>query len=140
MVFLGSLLADTYLATAGDSWLHASSTSIIIPSNAPYNSPTVSNFGREINATMCQVAGQNNNGCQVVSAGQIQYGAMAGALNLAVVGEATRIVGNTSTVHKMVLTDDQTIIVVPLRLPPNITYSAKTLGVKSHCDTYVPIF
>jgi hypothetical protein len=139
MVCLGSLLAVTYLVAAADSWLHASSTSIIIPSNAPYNSPTISNFGREINATMCQAVGQSN-GCPVASVGQITYGAMSGELNLAVVGEGIRIVHNASTVHKMVLTDNQTIIVVPLSLPPNITYSAKTLGVKSQCATYVPIF
>ena len=40
----------------------------------------------------------------------------------------------------MVLTDDQTVIVIPLSIPSNITYSAKTLGVKSQCATYVVIF
>ena len=143
MVFLGSLLAVTYLTAAADSWLHASSKSIIVPSNAPYNSPTVSNFGRQINATVCQVGGQpdSKGGCQVASPDQAPApGTMAAELNFAVIGEAIRIVHNASTVHKMVLTDDQTIIVVPLSLPPDITYSAKTLGVKSQCATYVLIF
>ena len=66
MVFLGSLLVVTYITTATDSWLHASSTSIIIPSNAPYNSPTVPSFGREINATTCQIASQSRGGSPTV--------------------------------------------------------------------------
>lgn len=138
IVFLGSLLAVTYLTAATDSWLHASSTSIIIPSNAPYNSRTVSNFGREINATTCQLANQSSNSGPISTAtcGLLNDGAHGTTAEL---GEGIRLVHNASTTHQMVLTDDQTVIVVPLSLPPNITYSAKTLGVKSQCATYVPI-
>lgn len=141
MIFLGSLLAVTYITAAADAWLHASSTSIIIPSSAPYNSPTVPNFGREINATACQLASQSQDGGPVTvstaTCGLLNDGAHGTTAKL---GEGIRVVHNASTVHQMVLTDDQTVIVIPLSIPSNITYSAKTLGVKSQCATYVDIF
>ncbi|KIM38940.1 hypothetical protein M413DRAFT_29853 [Hebeloma cylindrosporum] len=134
MFFLGSLLTVTYITAAADSWLHASSTSVIISSNGPYKSTITPNFGREINATTCQLASQSKDGSPVVIAA-----ATCGLLNdgvhetTAALGEGIRVVHNASTIHQMVLTDDETVIMIPLSVPSNITYSAKTLGVKSQC-------
>jgi fermentation-respiration switch protein FrsA (DUF1100 family) len=140
MFFLGFLLTVTYITAAADSWLHASSTSVIIPSNGPYNSSIVPNFGCELNATMCQIASQSIGGAPVVIST-----ATCGLLNdgahqiTAEFGEGIRVVHNVSSIHQVVLADDQTAIVVPLNLPPSITYSAKTFGVKSQCAMYVPV-
>jgi len=138
MVFLGFLLAVTYLTAAADAWLHASSTSIILLSRSPYNSPVIPDFGREINATRCQIAGQDNTS----TFGQI-WAASCGLLNPgsggsgATLGEGIRVVSNASTLHRVVFADDQTAIVVPESPPSNVTYSAQTLGVRSECITYV---
>ncbi|KDR68207.1 hypothetical protein GALMADRAFT_272694 [Galerina marginata CBS 339.88] len=132
--FLGSLLAVTYLTAAADSWLHASSTSILIPSNSPYHSLVVPDFGREINATMCAQA--MGNATVIVShtgqasCGLINGGSGGSGLTL---GEGVRVVSNTSSLHRVVFADDQTALVVPQSVPPNITYSAQTLGVKTQC-------
>jgi hypothetical protein len=140
MVFLGFLLAITYLTAAADAWLHASSTSIIIASKTPYNSHVIPNFGREINATLCQLAGQDNSSVMghiaAASCGLLNGGSGGSGATL---GEGIRVVSNSSTLHAVVFADDQTAIVVPQSLPSNIRYSAQTLGVKSECTTYVRI-
>ncbi|KDR73867.1 hypothetical protein GALMADRAFT_227626 [Galerina marginata CBS 339.88] len=134
--FLGSLLTVTYLTAAADSWLHASSTSIIIQSTSPYTQPAVPDFGRDINATMCaQASGDNNTATghvSTASCGLINGGSGGSGQTL---GEGIRVVSNTSTLHRVVFADDQTAIVVPESLPSNITYSAQTLGVKTECIT-----
>jgi len=141
MIFLRSLLAFMYITAAADSWLHASSTSIIIPSSAPYNFPTIPNLGHEINATTCQLASQSKDGSLVMvstaTCGLLNDGAHR---TTATLSEGIRIVHNAPTVHQMVLTDDQTVIVIPLSIPSNITYTAKTLGMKSQCVTYIDVF
>ncbi|PPQ97614.1 hypothetical protein CVT26_002372 [Gymnopilus dilepis] len=129
IIFLGSLLLVTYITAGADSWLHASSTSVIVQSNTPYNSLIVPNFGREINGTMCQLA---STGGPITSASCGQLNDAASYTNAAI-GEGIRTADNASTIHRVVLTDDQTAIVVPESLPPNITYVAQTVGLKSQC-------
>ncbi|KDR67245.1 hypothetical protein GALMADRAFT_283600 [Galerina marginata CBS 339.88] len=130
-VILGSLLAVTYLTAAADSWLHATSTSVVISSSSSFSSPTPPTFGREIDDDQCQKASASG-GQQAASCGLLNNGARGTTDGL---GEGIRVVSNSSTIHRIVLADDQTAIVVPLSVPPNITYSAKTLGVKSQCRT-----
>ena len=48
--------------------------------------------------------------------------------------------GGPNRPYQMVLMDDQTIIMIPLSILSNITYTAKTLGVKSQCVTYIDVF
>ncbi|KDR66408.1 hypothetical protein GALMADRAFT_147995 [Galerina marginata CBS 339.88] len=133
---LASLLAVTYLAAAADSWLHASSTSVIITSHSPFNSLVISNFGREINATMCQLASRDNTTVtgqlSTSTCGMVNLGSGGSGMML---GEGLRVVSNGSDLHRVEYLDDQTAILVPYTLPTNITYSAKTLGVKSQCMT-----
>lgn len=72
---LGSLLIVSYAASGADAWLHASSTSVLITSTSSYTSSTASNFGREINATMCQMAGaRNDSTCGIIGAGSAGTG------------------------------------------------------------------
>jgi hypothetical protein len=139
MVFLGFLLAVTYLTAAADAWLHASSTSIIIPSKSPYNSLVIPDFGREINTTLCRLVSQDNstlNQLPTASCGLLNPGTGGSGATL---GEGIRVASNASTVHRVVFADDQTAIVVPQNPPSNVTYLAQTLGVKSECTTYVRI-
>jgi len=48
--------------------------------------------------------------------------------------------GGPNRPYQMVLMDDQTVIVIPLSIPSNITYTAKTLGMKSQCVMYIDVF
>ncbi|KAH9474521.1 hypothetical protein JR316_0012982 [Psilocybe cubensis] len=125
---LGSLLVISYVASGADAWLHASSTSVLITSMSPYTSSTPSNFGREINATMCQIAtARNDSTCGIIGTGSAGTGIT--------LSEGLRVISNTSSLHRVVFTDDQTAILVPQTLPPNITYTSRTLGVKSQCTS-----
>lgn len=138
IAFLGSMLAITYLTAAADSWLHASSKSVIIPFTSTYRSLIVPDFGREINNTMCALAqGNDTNTVMPVnsaSCGLVNGGSGGSGMTL---GEGLRVVSNTSSLHSVVFADDQTALVVPQNLPSNISYSARTLGVKSQCVSWV---
>jgi len=47
--------------------------------------------------------------------------------------EGLRVVSNSSSLHRVVFTDDQIAILVPQTLPSNVTYSAETLGIQTQC-------
>lgn len=140
MFFLGSMLAITYISTAADSWLHASSTSVSIPSIKPFDRAGVkTNFGREINQTTCEIAATPADQFSVVKLAAATCGLLNdGAHQLtAELAEGIRVIDNSSTINQMVLTNDQTAIVVPLNIPQSVSYKAKTLGVKAQCARYV---
>ncbi|PPQ81379.1 LOW QUALITY PROTEIN: hypothetical protein CVT25_015900 [Psilocybe cyanescens] len=134
---LGSLLAISYIAAGADAWMHASSTSVIIPSNSAYAaSSALPSLGREINATMCQAASAFNTDAIghiiAASCGMLNTGSGGSGNQLA---EGIRVLSNSSNLHKVAFTDDQTAILIPSSLPSNITYEARTMGVRSQCTT-----
>uniref|UniRef100_A0A8H7XTX3 Uncharacterized protein n=1 Tax=Psilocybe cubensis TaxID=181762 RepID=A0A8H7XTX3_PSICU len=152
VVTLGSLLATSYLIAAADTWLHASSTSVVIPSSIPYtptassnstnpnnNAPSQPAFARAINATMCAAAASSAAGYpdtlkQIVtgSCGVLSIKSTGSGRTLA---EGIRVLTNNSALHSVAFADDQTAILVPASIPPNVTYQARTLGVRTQCAT-----
>jgi len=138
IIILFSLLASNYLATAADSWLHASSSSVNLLSVVPYSHTELGtigrNFGRQINSTLCDPktypdGSSSQKTCGLVSGGSFGDGRVR--------TEGLRVVSNSSSLHKVVFTNDQIAILVPQSLPDNTTYMAETLGVRSRCATFV---
>lgn len=138
IIILFSLLASTYLSTAADAWLHASSSSVNLVSIVPYSDIELAtiprNFGRQINSTLCDPTRYNpgtvgQDTCGLVSGGSIGDGKTR--------GEGLRVVSNSSSLHSVVFTNDQIAILVPQSLPDNTTYTAQTLGVRSQCASCV---
>ncbi len=134
ILILFSLLASMYLATAADAWLHASSAGINILSTKPYTTVEGRNLGRQINSTLCLPANANPPTIFQKTCGQVSGGSAGdGKARM----EGLRVVSNSSSLHRVVSTNDQTAILVPQTLPPNATYTARTLGVKSQCSSCV---
>lgn len=140
IIILFSLLASTYLSTAADAWLHASSSSINLFSIIPYGHTELAtmqrNFGRQINSTLCDPARYNPGSpsqytCGLVSGGSIGDGKTR--------TEGLRVVSNSSSLHSVVFTNDQIAILVPQSLPDNTTYTAQTLGIRSQCASCVTL-
>lgn len=130
LLLLASLLISVYLAAAADSWLHATSKSIDITIASYYASSGVRDLGREINATMCDPSTYQDGTMSQSTCGLINGGSGGnGRTHM----EGLRVVSNSSSLHKVVFTDDQTAILVPQTLPPNVTYSAETLGIQTQC-------
>ncbi|KAH9474523.1 hypothetical protein JR316_0012984 [Psilocybe cubensis] len=133
---LGSLLAVSYIVAAADAWLHASSTGIVIPSISAYTGSALPQFGREINETMCQEASVFDTDAvghiTAASCGILNPGSGGSGNKLA---EGIRVLSNSSTLQRVVFTDDQTALLVPQNLPSNITYEAQAVGVKSQCTS-----
>lgn len=123
---LGSLLIILYIAAGTDTGLHASSTSVIIPSNSAYGSSIFPEFGGEINATMCQEASASDTDAVdhiiAASCGILNTGSGGSGSRLA---ESIRVLSNSSTLHKVFFIDDQTAILISHTLPSNITYEAQ---------------
>ena len=129
LFLLASLLTSVYLAAAADSWLHATSKSIDITTASSYSSGA-RDLGREINATMCNPSTYQDGTISQSTCGLINGGSGGnGRTHM----EGLRVVSNSSSLHKVVFTDDQTAILVPQTLPSNVTYSAETLGIQTQC-------
>ncbi|KIK03994.1 hypothetical protein K443DRAFT_676313 [Laccaria amethystina LaAM-08-1] len=129
-VLLFIFLVLSYLISASDAWFHASSRAISIASTSPYLFPAT--FGRVINATMCDPATYNSGTVSQLTCGLLSGGSGGNARTRM---EGLRAVSNSSALHRAVFTDDQTAILVPQTIPANVSYTARTIGVKSTCQT-----
>ena len=131
------LLLLSYLVTASDAWLHATSKATIIQSTTPIQSGSLqADFGRAINTTQCTeaMATSSPDSSFYASCGQIL--GLAGH-DSGPIREGLRTISNSSSINRVAFTDDQTAILVPDTLPANISYTAKTLGFKASCKRFV---
>ncbi|KAF8994379.1 hypothetical protein BDQ17DRAFT_1431041 [Cyathus striatus] len=136
--FLFISLLTTYLITGSDAWLHVTSKAVIIESILPYsnhNSSLISEpLGRAINHTQCDEA-------QLIGWPSLSYGPSCGQITGGSAGDGVtmmpglRTLSNSSSTHRIVFANDQTAIVVPVTIPPNVSYTAPTIGVKSSCKS-----
>ena len=129
-VLLFIFLILSYLISVSDAWFHTSSKAISIASTLPYFFPAT--FGRAINATMCDPATYNSGTVSQLTCGLLSGGRGGNARTRM---EGLRAVSNSSVLHRAVFTDDQTAILVPQTIPANVSYTARTIGVKSTCQT-----
>jgi hypothetical protein len=129
-VLLFIFLVLSCLISASDAWFHASSKAISIVSTSPYLFPAT--FGRVINATMCDPVTYNSGTVSQLTCGLLSGGSGGNARTRM---EGLRAVSNSSALHRAVFTDDQTAILVPQTIPANVSYTARTIGVKSTCQT-----
>ena len=130
LLLLASLLTSVYLAAAADSWLHATSKSIDITTASSYASLGIRDLGPEINATMCNPSTYPDGTMSQSTCGLINGGSDGNGRTYM---EGLRVVSNSSSLHRVVFTDDQIAILVPQTLPSNVTYSAETLGIQTQC-------
>ena len=130
------LLVLSYIISAADAWFHATSTAVVVQSSAgSVHSDLAINFGRQINYTQCEEA-MNSVGpiFQATCGLTDSTGASNGPL-----AEGARTVSNSSSLNRVVFTNDQTAIIVPNSIPPNITYTAQTVGLRASCERFVPV-
>lgn len=134
IIILSSLLLSTYLAAAADAWLHASSSSVNLVSVVPYSLSDLAtiqrDYGRQINATICDPATYNDGTKSQQTCGLVSGGSLGDGKTRT---EGLRVVSNSSSLHRVEFTDNQIAILVPQSLPANTTYVAQTLGVTSRC-------
>lgn len=139
---LSLLLVLSYLTSAFDIWLHASSQGYNAVTSQPTSVSENSWFGRQINETRCTyyadvLAGQTGSQlCGLLT----DFAHVDSGLNLypndtSSIGEASRTLTNTSEVNQVVFTSDQEAILVPATIPSAISYEATTVGVMTSCQS-----
>ncbi|TFK38978.1 hypothetical protein BDQ12DRAFT_722828 [Crucibulum laeve] len=129
MMLLFIFLCTSYVISAADAWLHASSKAITLESTTAYIGSSPELFGRAMNTTRCDrsryTSALTQNTCGLLSGGSGGDGRAR--------MEGLRTISNSSSMNRVMYADDRTAILVPQSLPSNITYTATTLGVKASC-------
>jgi hypothetical protein len=132
---LVSLLALMYMVSAADAWFHASSTAVILQSTAPFRPDSTSTaLGRELNSTRCNEA-LGDSQADIRSTCGITIG--LAAHDVGPRSKGLTALANSSTEVRVAFTNDQTAILIAPSIPPNITYTAKTVGLKASCRRFV---
>lgn len=139
---LGILLTLSYLTSAFDIWLHASSEAHIISTSKPQTLSNDTLFGKQINETRCsyyaelwadepynQLCGLMTNFThRDVAAGVWPNDQMS-------ISEAARTLTNTSESNMIAFTDQQEAILVPSYISTNMSFDATTVGVRTTCQS-----
>jgi hypothetical protein len=128
LIILIALLMLSYITSGADAWFHATSKAIAIPFISQYSGAM--DFAREINSTMCDQDWTSRGAPALATCGQLDDGSQSGLLSRP---EGLRTISNSSSINRVVFTQDQTAIIVPESVPPNVTYTAETIGLKSTC-------
>jgi hypothetical protein len=128
LIILIALLVLSYIVSGADAWFHATSTAIAIPFTSKYTGRM--DFGREINATMCNFDWSSQGPTAQATCGQLNDGSQSGLLSRP---EGLRTISNSSSLHRVVFTQDQIAIIVPEASPGNISYTAETIGLQTTC-------
>lgn len=141
---LGLLLCFAYGITLLDTWLHVSSRSVIITQMSPYESGFRTDFGRQINVTYCTTSDEDDTvpydaSSQATPNNLCGLEQSSGRGFTESIGEGMRTLSNSSSINKVVYTDDQTAIMAPSYLLPtdNVAFEANTIGIHSACQRYV---